>query len=295
MSKTWFVKLDGETKGPVDSRQLEMMAAIGAVGPDTPISLDGQKWSVASKVKGLEFPEASPLEAEDEEDGTFASPATDPLAAGAAGPVFGFPEQSTADNVAVREAAYVRQFGPYSTVSHELLPVVPHIDVYIHPPHGDRDFTTLVTGGMSDRRMNKPPGPAPPRAELLLYVDQAKEEHVRLLRFLAQLPFRQNTWYSISSTMTNGSPPQPAFEGSALDCYLFMPPIVGTDGQLSQSLRIESDAVEILWVMPITNAERQFNIDQSFDAFLDVLDKKSHPPILNPKRKCYVTKRGWFG
>jgi hypothetical protein len=95
--------------------------------------------------------------------------------------------------------------------------------------------------------------------------------------------------------MTNGNPPTSIFEGSALDCFVFMPAIVGTDAKLRDSLRIGGDAVEMLWVMPITNAERQFNIDKGFDAFLDVLDKKSHPPVLDPKRKCYVTKRGWFG
>lgn len=292
MSKTWFVKVKGETKGPVESRQLQMMAAIGVVTPETPVSLDGQKWSVASKVKGLEFP--SPEEPDDSQ-GVEGSGDDDPLFGGPSGASFGFPEAGSADYVALREAAYVRQFGPFEGVCHQLLPVVPHIDVYVHPPHGNRRFATLVTGGMSDRRMQMPPGPASPRAELLLYVDQPTDEHVNLLRFLAQIPMRQNTWYSISSTMTNGNPPRPIFEGSALDCYLFMPPIVGTDGELRDSLRIEGDPVEMLWAMPITSAERQFNIDKGFGPFLDLLDKKSHPPVLDPKRKCYVTKRGWFG
>jgi hypothetical protein len=75
-------------------------------------------------------------------------------------PKLGFSEQPTAHLVAAREQVYADVFGDRFTVSHELLPLVPHIDVYVFEPDDDRgrDFFTLVTGGMSDLPMGVPDG-----------------------------------------------------------------------------------------------------------------------------------------
>src|SRR5579871_1705496 len=53
-----------------------------------------------------------------------------------------------------REAVYERLFGKPLGVSHELLPLVPHVDVYTFKrSQGDREVYSLVTGGMSDLEM----------------------------------------------------------------------------------------------------------------------------------------------
>ena len=57
-----------------------------------------------------------------------------------------------------REAVYERLFGKPLSVSHEVLPLVPHIDVYTFKrSQGDKEVYSLVTGGMSDLAMNLPP------------------------------------------------------------------------------------------------------------------------------------------
>lgn len=63
----------------------------------------------------------------------------------------GFVEDAAALNRA-RESAYERMYGPES-VSHELLPQIPHMDVYaVKPifkkPAGNEEFLVLMTGGM---------------------------------------------------------------------------------------------------------------------------------------------------
>ncbi len=56
-----------------------------------------------------------------------------------------------------REAAYERIFGKAVNVSHELVPQIPHIDIYVfRRSRGDQFVYSLVTGGMSDLEMNFP-------------------------------------------------------------------------------------------------------------------------------------------
>lgn len=275
MAQQWFVKTSKGKAGPFSSSKLRELVAAGKIKPASAISPDGRRWVRAETVKGISFP----------------TPNEEPL--DTAGPTFGFPEKSTLPLVEQREAAYSSRFGPYSEVFHELQPIIPHIDVYVHPPHGDREFTTLVTGGMSDHPMPIPPGPCSPRVELLLYVTEPTEEYVSLLRFLAQLPYTQKTWYSYGSTMTNGQPPRPIFEGSVLDCYVFLPSIIETDHDICESVVIEEAPLQLLWVVPISSAERQLIMDQDIDAFYELLDRHDHPLVVDRTRKCYVNRKRW--
>jgi hypothetical protein len=201
---------------------------------------------------------------------------------------------------AAREKAYPAFFGKKWMVRRESPPQHPPIDVYVFEPGEDdfgnnRDFYTLVTSGMSNAAMSAPDGVAR-RAELLLYVDKPADEHIEVLQWLARLPLtQQGTWYGGGTTMTNGQPPQPIFEGSELNCYLFLFPIVGKDDQLEKQLILDGDPTVVLWVVPITNEECQFILDNSLKDFLDVLDKKKHPFLLNEKRRGYIGGKGKGG
>ena len=82
----------------------------------------------------------------------------------------GIPDESSVAFRRAREAAYNQLFGEALTVSHELLPQIPHIDVYTFKrtfkrPEGDQFVYPLVTGGMSDLPMTLPRKPRIPHAE----------------------------------------------------------------------------------------------------------------------------------
>jgi hypothetical protein len=85
-------------------------------------------------------------------------------------PEIGILEESTLANTEDRERIYGELFGESDTVLHELLPLIPHVDVYRFPPNCKRDVFTFVTGGMSDLPMNAPSelGADYRRAELAL-------------------------------------------------------------------------------------------------------------------------------
>lgn len=205
---------------------------------------------------------------------------------------FGNPEVGFTEHqfLREREEVYDRFFGKAGTVSHEIVPLIPHLDVYIHPPgHAGRDFYTLVTGGMSDLQMTVPEGyDGPPRAELVLYVREPKEEYISLLRQFARFPHANLTWFGPGHTIHNGTPPQPLFEDSELNCLAFSESIVRPDQNLHEELTLQGDSVRLLWVIPITSAELQLKLDKGFGELLDLFDRVNHPFVLDEKRRSYV-------
>ena len=202
---------------------------------------------------------------------------------------YGFSDKSTLDFVAKRETVYRQFFGGLQEVNHELNPVVPHIDVYVYPPgFQGRDFFTLVTGGLSDFPMDMPPGPTSPRCELIMYAREPAKRCIGFLRYLACIPHVQNTWFSHGSTMTNGQPPEPIFEGSQLDCVLFLFPIVSPDKTIGEHLLLEGQAVNFLWIVPVTNSECELVRHEGLGKMLALMDQNNHPIVLNTLRASYA-------
>lgn len=305
MAQQWFVKTRKGPAGPFTAKKIKTLVRQGKLKPSAHIRIDGKQWMKAGTVEGLKrfFANAEAKKAEAkqkkvEQTKSKTDQGPDPnelLMQPDAIQQFLTAPEPTSHLIQQREQAYTKQFGPFESVSHPLAPGSPHIDVYIHPPTDARPFNTLVTGGMSDHPMPVPgDGPASSRCELLLYVHKVEDLHIELLRFLASQPFLQKTWFSYGSTMNNGNPPQPIFDGSVLDHYVFMFPVIGTDFDFHKSVSIDGSPLQLLHVEPITTAERQLIIKKGLEAFLELLEKKQHSPMLNPERKCYVKKR-WFG
>jgi Suppressor of fused protein (SUFU) len=193
--------------------------------------------------------------------------------------------------IEAREAAYGRLYEQPVSVSHEVFPLIPHIDVYQYRPKmKDRPICRLVTGGMSDLPMTMPRGAddAPRRVELLFYCDEPRDEYIATLRWLAHFPHSANTWVGYRHTVPNGDPPAPFWGSDMLDTFLFMPPILRKDATLSQELTLDGDGVHFLWVVPLTTAECHFKLKRGFEALMDVFDQKKHPLVFDPGRKSYV-------
>ena len=206
------------------------------------------------------------------------------------GPKMGFLEESTIEYVEERERVYDQMFGESDTVLHELIPLVPHIDVYRYPPNDKRDFYTFVTGGMSDLPMNSPAehGADYRRAEIIFYSMDNRDDYPALLRNLAHFVHDNNTWLHWGHTMPNGQPPEPLFDTQKLDTLLFMPTVVGPDSTLGDELQIESDPVHLIWCVPITSAECQLKLDEGADALYDLFDENEHPFAFDGDRPSYV-------
>lgn len=206
-------------------------------------------------------------------------------------PKIGFADEPTAEFAQTREAVYQQLFGEALSVSHEVVPLVPHIDVYtFRRKQGSRDVYALVTGGMSDLPMTLPRAAKKGlrRAELIFYCSEPKDEYISTLRWLAHFPHDYKTCLGHGHTIPNGNPPEPFWGTDNLDTILFMPPIVIRDQTLQDELKLGGDGVHFLWVVPLTTAECDLKLQKGFTAILDLFEELRHPHVFDPTRKSYV-------
>ena len=108
--------------------------------------------------------------------------------------------KNTSRFMKAREAAYEKLFGEPLSVSHELLPLIPHIDVFTFKRTSKKDgfeqvVYSLVSGGMSDLEMTLPrraPKDGPRRVELIFYCSEPGAEYISTLRWIAHFPHNAN-------------------------------------------------------------------------------------------------------
>lgn len=124
------------------------------------------------------------------------------------GPVMYSEEEQTAI-----EQHIARYFGPNENVFHELISYDIHVDIYIVEPTPERNYYTLVTGGMGARPMNVPEeleDEEVDRAELLITLPpdwnlQSRDENdywpIYWLKVLARLPINEDDWLGYGHTM----------------------------------------------------------------------------------------------
>ncbi|MDI3566348.1 suppressor of fused domain protein [Bradyrhizobium sp. Arg816] len=150
---------------------------------------------------------------------------------------------------------------------------------------GSDEGYVLLTNGMSEQRMPGVHGDAKPRAELMWYVREPTKEICANLRWLANLPFIDTTWFGFGQRVAM---PWPPVAGTDFQTFLFLTPVIGPDKQIAEALEIAGDPVEILTVNLISHQELALIKSEGLDPFLDLLDENEYPPIFDPKRKSYV-------
>lgn len=150
---------------------------------------------------------------------------------------------------------------------------------------GSDEGYVLLTNGMSEQRMPGVHGDAKPRAELMWYVREPTPDVCDNLRWLANLPFIDTTWFGFGHRVAL---PRPPVAGTDFETFLFLTPIIGPDKSIAEALEIAGDPVEILTVNLISHQELALIKSRGLDPFLDLLDENDYPPIFDPARKSYV-------
>lgn len=265
-SGAWYLKTNQGKAGPYTLQTLQALVDSGTIQHNSAIRSNGRKWIKAKRVPALSFPDVDPSSHDDGQDR-------------------GSIDATWAHR---REKELASRMGPLSAKDRGNLPAKPRIDVCVHAPSPGRPFTTLVTSGMSDWAMDVPVGRRSPRAELVMYVDQMQRAYINLIRSLAQSVHQNNTWFGYGSTLTNGSPSQPIFAGSKLDAYTFLVPNVESDFRIHESVQIDSSPLQLLWVVPITMAEREVILSHGMSAFCHLCDNAGMSLTLDPFRACVV-------
>jgi hypothetical protein len=201
----------------------------------------------------------------------------------------------------LRDSHYRKWFGDSENarVWHEVVPVIPHIDIHVFPPSTKlgRNYFTLITSGMSDEKMNLPKGVDKQfaRAEIIFYVseDETRKDqtekpwYVEAISFYAHFPFNFKTWLAFSHTLPNGNPPAPVVEGSILTTAIFLPAIFEPN-QFTQDFKLDDEKVNFLWLTYLSDKETEFKLNDGMDKLADEFNQDNFPKVFNPFRKSIV-------
>jgi hypothetical protein len=195
--------------------------------------------------------------------------------------------------------------GPVASVFHEVMSDTVHIDVHFVKPVESFPFIRLVTSGMSDLPMGVPDGSGAPKyLELQITLpgtwrlDEAsmKDEQwywpVRLLKTLARLPHKYQTWLGYGHSMPNGDPPQPYAPNTALCGAVILPSLTVPEG--FRTLRISDDKViHFMAAVPVYRGEMDFKLRSGCDALTERFDRYEIADIVDLHRRDVAAKRFW--
>lgn len=187
-----------------------------------------------------------------------------------------------------REKYYEQMFGPMSNdMYHSTDNKSPHIDIYQFGPHGDRDYWTLITAGMSDAKQFIPKGmpfEIAPRAEILMYVKEPQTWMFNVLKTLSEMPFDKKTFLHWWHTIAYGMPMTD--EPSLLTGFFLLPPYFEPEG--FNNLTIDGDKVDFIWLVPITDLEMEYKAKYGGAALDDLLRDARISPIVDEGRKSII-------
>ena len=217
------------------------------------------------------------------------------------------PELSRGDRVLIEAISehVERHIGPVE-VFHEIVSPTVHVDVYWVKPSEARPWHTLVTSGMSERRMNTPAVVEDwAYAELVVclpptwpvgmeaFQDEANYWPVRELKEIARLPHNHHTWLGYGHTIPNGDPPQPYAAGTRLSGMILLPPLEAPEDFFS--LCVSPERTVHFWsLVALYPEEMELKLKDGTDALVERLDRAGVTAIIDPKRPSVAPRKGWW-
>ena len=199
-----------------------------------------------------------------------------------------------------------RHLGKVETVFHEILSDTVHIDVHWVKPNDNYPFVRLVTSGMSDLPMSTPGGNSTPKyVELMIslpsqwqideesFKDESWYWPVRLLKLLARLPHKHNTWLGFGHTVPNGDPPEPYAANTALCGSIVLPSVSVPEDFHKLSINTEKE-ITFYSVVPLYAEEMNLKLGKGTNELLKLFDKKDIDDVVNIKRVNVTKKRFGF-
>lgn len=181
--------------------------------------------------------------------------------------------------------------GKFDDVFHELVSPDIHCDIYVIKPTPERNYYTLVTGGMGAFDMYVPEWyEGAKNAELMIHLpadwnikseDEKDYWPVRWLKILARLPIEQQTYLGWGHTIPTGEP----LEGTQFDCFM----LVGADDVNNQSALAKLPSgreVQFYTLVPLYEQETLFKLDNSAEALTELFQEKNipYPPVVDVNR-----------
>lgn len=170
-----------------------------------------------------------------------------------------------------------------TSVFHEIISDIVHIDVYFMEPTEEEPFRVVYTTGMSDLLMTLPSEIEKEyshlkRAELMMFLpatwstdsEAFKDEKyywpIRLLKQLARFPHEYNTWLGYGHTIPNSEEYDPYAENTKLNGVVL--------SALSENIRLintkDGNLINVYSIIPLYKEEMAYKLENGIDA----LDEK---------------------
>ena len=186
-----------------------------------------------------------------------------------------------------------KHFGAYANVFHELVSPDIHLDICIVDPTEERNYYMLVTLGMGAHRMNVPAELAAcklERAELAIALPPDWNIHendavhywpIHLLKDLARLPIKDNTWLAWGHTIDSRVPYAETTKLTA--ALLVSPQRCGRDGDVCPLPN--GDEVNFYQIIPLYRDELNYKCDRSAKELLNIFGERNVGFVVDPQRR----------
>ena len=191
-----------------------------------------------------------------------------------------------------------------SSVLHEILSDLVHIDVHIMNPSPDEDFWVVFTTGMSDLPMTIPEGIDNPeewsRAELVMFLPaewnpqnatdaSEKTPHndfipISTLKYLARMPHYFKTWLGSGHTIPNGPDYEPFVEGSQMAGVV----LLELDEKSSYMTAADGTVINFYLVVPLSKAETEYKLENGMDALVQKMIEHEVGTDFDMNRECVL-------
>jgi hypothetical protein len=165
------------------------------------------------------------------------------------------------------------------------------VNVFVFAPR-EQDktgFWIYLTGGMSLKEMELPPAgreaKVPSRAEYVFYSARKDPRYIDMLTLLVVFPFVDKTFVSMGHTVGLS---EAINDSGSLNAVVLLKTLFRGHAEVFDAVRVAGDAVNFLWVVPITESERQYKQVHGLDALLDVFTDAKNPLVFEGGRDAYV-------
>ncbi|MCY7488009.1 MULTISPECIES: suppressor of fused domain protein [Paenibacillus] len=190
--------------------------------------------------------------------------------------------------------------GRNSSVFHEIISDIVHIDVNVMEPTEEEPFWVLYTTGMSDLPMTIPNEIQAEldenidRAEVMMFLPASwelseeafKDDNnywpIRLMKQMARFPHQYNTWLGYGHTIPNYQDYEPYADGTGLNGVVFY--------QLKEEISViptkDGNKVHTYFLIPLYKEEMDYKLEHGMDALIDKLSELEDGVLeLDPKRR----------
>lgn len=193
------------------------------------------------------------------------------------------------DNIELISKHIESEVGPIAFVVHEAVSSYVHVDVHVVAPTASRRYYTLVTSGMSERRMNPPAQvEQAARAELMLCLpaelgDVKAHWSVNWLGHVARAPFEYGFWLWWGHSIPNGDPPAPLAPDTHMSGVVLMEPKLFPES--FKVLRHASgDSIRFFSMIPVHEDEMQYKIAYGTEKLEELFENKGITELLDERR-----------